>query len=411
MSTNDDDGIFQEREAVLERSVVVGVISLFIIMRIGNIAITRTMFIRKNFSSVYQWRSVLSLQIFSVTTGIFTFGFANIHLWCLVTNKCKDSYSPFFYACYALQNFNYNFWLMARDRALQSPFFKTNVCFIYVVFFLAVISLLCNLTLLPRYGGQFQIIGTLIQISIIAIMTINFVRPLLRSKKTQKNTSSSDVLYSVILRTAIGAAIHVTFSCIFVILLLRGDILQPKLGILFYDFSLFFSTTFPLLLHMALSHRDDKPLYFIISNIMNSILLSLFCDCYHSENQVTPPRLNFHNYRAVALNMFESENNEVKRLGGYTLSDSMVDGGSTHKREESTFQDSIFSDSLFNSPSFAPSRSFVYASPSSYGGHESMGNDHQSHPSHSLNQTESLSKPVDWNQTNDRDSTDEAFWW
>jgi hypothetical protein len=192
-------------------------------------------------------------------------------------------------------------------------------------------------------GGELQMLGQLIQIAIITIMTIIFVVPLLKS---QKLSQQSVVLKDVVLRTAVGSAIHVTATCTFVLLLFEGEYFQSKFGTVGYDMSLNLTTTIPTLFHIALSHRDDKPLVYMLRLFVQSL-----CEqCTPSERRVLAPRRHLVTYRDVARDAFETENNEVKRLGdmAYLMSTSEGDSfggamGSMSPRDKHVLSDvSVF---------------------------------------------------------------------
>lgn len=179
---------------------------------------------------------------------------------------------------------------------------------LYLHVFYSVVSFFCNMTLMPSMGSELQMLGQLIQILVIAIMTIIFVAPLM---KNHKLSQQSPILRDVVLRTAIGSAIHVSATCLFVSLLFEGTKFQSWFGVVGYDGALFVTTTFPTLFHIALSHRDDKPLLFLLKYVHG--VCSMFV--HQDKRRVMTPINGTSSYRSVVCETFDMENQEVRRLG------------------------------------------------------------------------------------------------
>jgi hypothetical protein len=167
------------------------------------------------------------------------------------------------------------------------------------------LSAVCNLSFAPKdIRGFGQIIGQLLQVIIVVIMTAVFMRPLLRTAHAQ--STQSEVLKDVIFRTAVGAALHVTLTICFMVLLFGGEVIIDGIGYVAWDIAVYATAGFPTLLHMAISHRDDKPLLFTLSTLCGA--------CTGNAAHKMKTKCNFGTYRKVAIETFEEENNEVKRL-------------------------------------------------------------------------------------------------
>lgn len=195
------------------------------------------------------------------------------------------------------------------------------ICYVFII---------ANLSVLGPMD-QF-IIGHLFEMPIVVIMTVMFYLPLRHTK--------SIVIRDVIKRTVIGGTLHVLLTGMFIIIL-KLNIQNVVITITLLCLSGFF----PIMFHIALSHRDEKPIVVMasfslfkknISEEDNSSPILRTSDqqdivenneisaSSHHSNIIRASTYSLHGYRQAAMDTFISENNEIKTAPS-SLSHSLID--------------------------------------------------------------------------------------
>jgi len=221
-------------------------------------------------------------------------------------HNCLGSHEAYILMCLSYTYVEqYNFWLFARDRALQSTFFRTNVIIVYVAAIFSLVSAFCNFSLLSGFievETTFgQILGQVLQLLILCIMTALFTRPLLNYALGSWSQTNANIR-AVVKRTAVGAVIHGTMSLAFIVLLLAADPIIEAIGFVDWYMLLNISVVVPLMIHISISHRDDKPVLSIVES---------FRSTSSAQNDVKS-RSILQAYMSMAIETLKTESAEIQ---------------------------------------------------------------------------------------------------
>ena len=199
---------------------------------------------------------------------------------------------------------------MARDRALQSSIFRTNTFIVYSVAVLALASGIIYLTqsIVPETLQIYLYIcmGPILQVIIIFTMTVLFGRPLLRHSSVT-GMEGNETIRAIVMRTAIGAALHLLLELFAVVLLVISKDKSGSIG----DYPLLwvFFIMIPRTLHISISHRDEKPILYAIETYRGS------------ETRQARLASSLRSYRSKTITTFEGEFSGTASLLGDSLQD------------------------------------------------------------------------------------------
>jgi len=179
------------------------------------------------------------------------------------------------------------------------------VYIVYAVVVLSLMSAFFNFTLFSSLIGLTvaldQVIGQILQLFIVSIMTVLFARPLLKYASGSEGKMNENIR-AVVKRTAVGAAIHVTLTLAFIALLFGASSTIEVVGFMNWYIILNVTAVFPLMMHISISHRDDKPMLFAMEVFRGS---SMRDSGIKSMLQA---------YKSKAIETLETESAEVQNI-------------------------------------------------------------------------------------------------
>jgi hypothetical protein len=250
------------------------------------------------------------------------------------------------------------------------------------------VSFFFNITPFRHSTAQFLIYGQLLQVVIVLIMTIIFLAPLLKIIRSS-SISKSLALYDVIRRTFLGAAIHVSLTVVLVtfMMIYRYDVEEVS-GNTSREIAIYAYACFPTILHIGISHRDDKPFTFLFSTLchsaadtvnkrttqLNAALLNATASSPRATANIRfPMKFNLKTYLAVALFTFESENSEMRQYSTASTDSSLFSVVASDMYKDIDYErDADVQDSI----------SVVNMSYSHNNNNNGNGNDRESHTQH-----------------------------
>jgi hypothetical protein len=184
---------------------------------------------------------------------------------------------------------------------------------------------------------DFLAYGQIIQVMIALIMAMVFITPLIKSTSSSSsssmstssnNSNNSAVLREVVIRTIVGAVLHLIFTILFVLSIFSKQMFEENFDQTTYEVLFFTSANFPLLINIALSHRDDKPLSFAFyelykftSNLKSSSLTTFVRVCDYLSGAV---KLYIEKYSESTIDTYDSEYDEIIRLSIRTASTGLI---------------------------------------------------------------------------------------
>jgi len=202
-------------------------------------------------------------------------------------------------------------------------YFQTNVIFVYIAAILSLLSAFCNFTLFSGFieveRAYAQILGQILQLLILCTMTLLFTRPLLKYALGSWSQTNENIR-AVVKRTAVGAVIHVTMTLAFVALILAGVTIIEAIGFVYWYMLLNVCAVIPLMMHISISHRDDKPVLLTIESFRST-----------SNTRSVNSKSIFQAYMSKAIETLHTESAEVQSLHGNII------GGSSASTDAVSF--------------------------------------------------------------------------
>ena len=194
--------------------------------------------------------------------------------------------------------FSYDLWLILRDRVVQCPFLQTprsyvsvaaTMILMYAAIVWASISQIRGFKYNTAGGFLLFIIYYTLQLLLVLWMTFVFTRPLLKEAKVTVSKETA-FLRQIVLRTAIGCAIHFATSLVYIITLTLYVFASDKacLGTGNHYTASFSVSVLGLVAHLNLSHRDDVALKKIFLVVARALQRSQSAGEVHGRAKVPP---------------------------------------------------------------------------------------------------------------------------
>jgi hypothetical protein len=111
-------------------------------------------------------------------------------------------------------------------------------------------------------------------------------------------------------RTAVGAVIHIVAILAFVTLSFTRTTIIASIGYVAWHILVRVGVYIPPMLHVSISHRDDKPVLFALEVVLN---LNVNAFEYRSI---------WHAYRSKTIDTFEAERTQIQSSSEGTMHDS-----------------------------------------------------------------------------------------
>ena len=222
---DDDDGGADHRyrnakPGKVGSKVLLAIVSLLVLLRLLNIAIVLRYFIWGIRDKVPEVRRRMAVRTLAASSFLVAaLAVPSVYYSCFSFNFRASITCAFQSAFFAI-------WLVARDRSLQSPFFRTPLKYLYITGALAVV----RFTLIILSSGNFTAdndggyyhqpgftlyilfdVSNGVGVLTCLIMSYQFLKPL-AGYRPEGMTSA--VIKEVILRTGIGALTVVLFLCV-----------------------------------------------------------------------------------------------------------------------------------------------------------------------------------------------------
>ena len=181
----------------------------------------------------------------------------------------------------AFQSVFFAVWLIARDRSLQSNFFRTDPRFLFVTGALAaarftLLLVACGSRRVHRPIGKFEEfdVSTVVGMAYCIIMSYQFLKPL----RGNTRQFESHVIREVVLRTGIGCTVLVLSLCVFLtaehmwIQYYVNDCGERRKGPTskFLQELVLCTFVLPELFHTNISHRDDRILLWALKWVFST---------------------------------------------------------------------------------------------------------------------------------------------
>lgn len=152
----------------------------------------------------------------------------------------------------------------------------------------------------------------IVQVFTVSTMTYLFTQSLLRHTSGLKLKEVGHIR-AVVMRTAAGAAINVILALLQSLFIYFKKDVERAIGAAHYFVIISAAIVVPFTLHISISHRDDKPILFVIEM------------CRTSGVCGSSLATSIHAYRAKTIETFEEEHSEVTRLPQDSLQAHLVD--------------------------------------------------------------------------------------